>query len=143
MKLLTQISKELADYIVEKSKTFKHYKKTGTTHEYIAELANVGAMAFVSTDSNERINGVLVFYISTLLPTFRGQRVAIEHLWFSEGGTGKQLLEAFEDYAKNYEHCTHIIMSMHHGNKAAAKLPAFFENKGYEPCETTYIKELA
>lgn len=142
MKLLTQVSKELKDFVYDviKSGVFHHFKDLD--YDYIDRIFASGAMAFVSTDDNDNINGVLVFYISELLPTYPGKRVAVEHMWYSHGGGGKELFSEFQTYAM-YKDCSHIIMSCHHGNPMTGKIQSFYERQGYVPCETTYIKELA
>lgn len=147
MKPLTLVSKDPKEYlkIVEflhdavDDGHFHHFKRLNDG--YYEHLFNTGAMAFVSTDDGGDITGVLVFFISDLLPTFPGIRVALEHVWFSKGGTGRQLYDAFEEYARSLD-CKHIIMSCHHGNPMAPKVMAYFKGQGYLPCETTFIKEL-
>lgn len=147
MKQLTLISKEPKEYlkVVEflhdavDDGHFHHFKRLNDG--YYEHLFDAGAMALASTDDNGNITGVLVFFISDLLPTFPGIRVALEHVWFSKGGTGKQLYDAFEQHAKDLG-CKHIIMSCHHGNSMADKVQSYFKSKGYAPCETTFIKEL-
>lgn len=142
MKLLTQVSKELKDYLysVITSGEFHHFKDL--EYDYVDSVFADGGAAFVSTDDNGSIDGVLVFYVSDVLPTFPGQRVAVEHIWYSGNGKGKELYESFIFYAKELG-CTRVMMSCHHGNRVTEAVMHFYKKQGYVPCETTFIKELA
>ena len=97
-------------------------------------------MAFASFDSDDAITGLLVFYISDLLATFPGQKVAIEHIWHSKGRTGHLLMEAYENYARE-QGCTKSFMCAHE-NAYADKVKSVYVKSNYKLLESTYIKEL-
>jgi GNAT superfamily N-acetyltransferase len=76
---------------------------------------------------------------------FDGERIASELFWYvwpgAPKGTGTQLLEAFEQWAKS-RGCTRVSMAHMVHNNDADRLGAFYSKKGYSPFETHYLKEL-
>jgi GNAT superfamily N-acetyltransferase len=74
---------------------------------------------------------------------FDGGRTASELFWYvwpgAPKGTGTQLLEAFEQWAKS-RGCVRVSMAhMVHNENG---LGAYYSKKGYSPFETHYLKEL-
>ena len=68
-------------------------------------------------------------------------RVALEILWWVEPdarktGLGKELLEAFEYWAKNIAQCSIIAVS----SLDDESLDKFYNKKGYKLTEKTYMK---
>lgn len=113
---------------------------TGVNENYVRQLFNNGALAFASLDSDNNITGLLVFYISDLLATYPGEKVAIEHIWHSKGRTGLLLMEAYENFAKE-QGCTKSFMCAHE-NSHAEKVKSVYTKSNYKLLESTYIKEL-
>jgi GNAT superfamily N-acetyltransferase len=75
---------------------------------------------------------------------FDGERIASELFWYvwpgAPRGTGTQLLEAFEQWAKS-QRCTRVTMA-HMVHNEAERLGTFYQKKGYQAFETHYVKEL-
>jgi GNAT superfamily N-acetyltransferase len=83
------------------------------------------------------------FLAGTATPfPFGNHSVAVELGWYVEedkrkSGLGKELLSAFEYWAKNIAGCAVVTMG---GLDDSGK--SFFEKNGYELSERTYIKEV-
>lgn len=144
MKPLTLVSKDRVDDIIEYLQenvplSFDEYG-TGINETYVRQLFDSGALAFISTDSDGNITGLLVFHISDLLPTLPGEKVAIEHVWHSKGRTGHLLMKAYENFAKE-QGCTKSFMGLTE-NAYADKIKSVYLKSNYKLLESTYIKEL-
>jgi GNAT superfamily N-acetyltransferase len=75
---------------------------------------------------------------------FDGTKNASELFWYvwpgAPRGTGTQLLEAFEAWAKS-RGCGRVTMA-HMVHNEGDRLGAFYSKKGYSPFETHYVKEI-
>lgn len=77
-------------------------------------------------------------------PDFHSRRcIASELFWFvlpGQRGGGLQLLQAFEDWARE-EGCSHAVM-VHLHDSMPEKLQRLYERRGYKQVEVHYLKEL-
>jgi len=73
---------------------------------------------------------------------FDGALCASELFWYvwpgAQKGTGTRLLEAFEEWAR-FRKCTRVTMAYMLHNMPE-RLAHFYEQKGYQPFETHYVK---
>lgn len=72
-------------------------------------------------------------------------RIGQELFWWVDpehrkGGTGKEMLSAFEDWAKSIG-CRSVVMATMHGIDHERN-GAFYQRSGYGPFEYTYLKEV-
>jgi|DEB0MinimDraft_10_1074344.scaffolds.fasta_scaffold01020_2 hypothetical protein len=100
-----------------------------TVENTVEQLINNGIMI----RSDRGIIGGLVF------PLFMsGETVAQEFFWYSEGKDGKELLEAFEDAAKEKGATKIIMVSLH--NEYQSKIDKIYTDLGYIESEKSFIK---
>jgi GNAT superfamily N-acetyltransferase len=93
------------------------------------------------TDQGMELRGAIAGIINESV--FDGGKTASELFWYvwpgAPKGTGTQLLEAFEQWAKS-RGCVRVSMAhMVHNENG---LGSFYEKKGYSAFETHYLKEL-
>ena len=74
------------------------------------------------------------------------ETVAQEHYWYvlpeKRGKGSLRLLSAADEWAKRHD-CSHLIMNASHlASDSHDKVCRLYERKGYQPFETSFIKEL-
>jgi len=100
-----------------------------TIENTVEQLINNGIMI----RSEHGVIGGLVF------PLFMsGEIVAQEFFWYSEGKDGKELLEAFEDAARDKGAAKIIMVSLH--NEYQHKIDKIYTDLGYIESEKSFIK---
>lgn len=141
--MIRKATKEDIDVLVEMGIKFAEaspYKDYYTKDKIkaIAEISAkdwVGFVAFIDEDKR----GMLVGYDSEFL--LGKVRVATEIAWWvnpedRKTSVGKELLQAFEDWAKDRGCITITMISIDD------TLGSYYEKRGYKLTERTYMKEL-
>lgn len=116
------------------------------TNIFLAKMAyyrkiNLGIVLTAHEVGTFELKGAIAAIINE--SPFDGTRMASELFWYvwpgAPKGTGTQLLEAFEEWARHMK-CQRVTMAHMVHNEGG--LSSFYERKGYQPFETHYMKAL-